>query len=77
MNFCIKVTSKYLEKMESEGLIIGGVNKKLNLVETIELKNHPWYIGVQFHPELKSRLMNVHPLFDSFIKSVSKYYNDL
>ncbi len=69
--------NKYLEKMENEGLIIGGVNKKLDLVETIELKNHPWYVGVQFHPELKSRLMNVHPLFDSFIKSVSKYYNDL
>jgi len=69
--------NKYLEKMESKGLIIGGVNKKLDLVETIELKNHPWYVGVQFHPELKSRLMNVHPLFDSFIKSVSKYYNDL
>ena len=69
--------NKYLEEMESKGLIIGGVNKKLDLVETIELKNHPWYVGVQFHPELKSRLMNVHPLFDSFIKSVSKYYNDL
>ena len=68
--------NKYLKVMESKGLIVGGVNKKLNLVETIELKDHPWFIGVQFHPELKSRLMNAHPLFDSFIKSAIKYYSD-
>ena len=67
--------NKYLKKMENKGLIIGGVNKKLNLVETIEIKDHPWFIGVQFHPELKSRLMSAHPLFDSFIKSVIDYYN--
>ena len=68
--------NKYLKKMENKGLIIGGVNKKLNLVETIEIKDHPWFIGVQFHPELKSRLMSAHPLFDSFIKSVIDYYNE-
>ena len=68
--------NKYLKKMEGKGLIVGGINKKLNLVETVELKNHPWFVGVQFHPELKSRLMNAHPLFDSFIKSAMKYYSD-
>ena len=68
--------NKYLKKMKERGLIIGGINKKLNLVETIELKDHPWFVGVQFHPELKSRLMNVHPLFDSFIKSASQYHID-
>ena len=68
--------NKYLKVMESKGLIVGGINKKLNLVETIELKDHPWFIGVQFHPELKSRLMNAHPLFDSFIKSVIKHKNE-
>jgi CTP synthase len=61
--------------MQDKGLIIGGVNKKLNLVETIELKDHPWFIGVQFHPELKSRVMKAHPLFNSFIESAIKYSN--
>ena len=69
--------NKYLKQMQNKDLIIGGVNKKLNLVETIELKNHPWFIGVQFHPELKSRVMKTHPLFNSFIKSAIKYSNAL
>ena len=42
-------------------------NINLNLVEMIELKNHPWFVAVQFHPELKSRIVNVHPLFRDFI----------
>ncbi len=65
--------NNYLDKIDSEGLIVSGVNKKLNLVEMVEVKGHPWFVGVQFHPELKSRLMDTHPLFDNFIKSCIKH----
>ena len=53
--------------MEENGLVISGENLELNLVEMIEVKNHPWFVGVQFHPELKSRIVKVHPLFRDFI----------
>jgi len=65
--------NKYMNIMEDMGLVISGVNQKLNLVETIEIKSHPWFVGVQFHPELKSRVMKAHPLFNGFIKSAIKY----
>ena len=67
--------NNYMNIMEDNGLVISGVNQKLNLVETIEVKDHPWFVGVQFHPELKSRVMRVHPLFNGFIKSAIKYSN--
>ena len=56
--------------MEDNGLVISVENLELNLVEMIEVKNHPWFVGVQFHPELKSRIVNVHPLFRDFIAAV-------
>ena len=62
-----EVNNRYRKKMEQLGLIVSGENIDLNLVEMIELKNHPWFVGVQFHPELKSRIVNVHPLFRDFI----------
>ena len=65
----------YLKEMELNGLNVGGINKKLNLVEAIEIDGHPWFVGVQFHPELKSRLMRAHPLFDSFIQAARDYKN--
>ena len=46
-----------------------GVNPDSNLVEIVELKDHPWFLGVQFHPELKSTVENPHPLFVSFVKA--------
>ena len=64
-----EVNNKFRKQLEKNGLIISGVNKDLDLVEIIELKNHPWFVGVQFHPELKSRVLNPHPLFKSFIAS--------
>ena len=67
--------NKYMDEMLNEGLIISGINEKLNLVEIIEIEDHPWFVGVQFHPELKSRVMRTHPLFDHFIKSAIKYCN--
>ena len=68
-----EVNDKFIKKLTSDGLIVSGKNKKLNLVEVIEVKNHPWFVGVQFHPELKSRIVKVHPLFKDFIASAIKY----
>ena len=49
-----------------------GINPTNNLVEIIELSNHPWFIGVQFHPEYKSTVINPHPLFVNFIAATTK-----
>ena len=67
-----EVNNKYVSKMEKNGLIFSGMNKKLGVVEIIELKNHPWFIGCQFHPELKSRVDKAHPLFREFVKASFK-----
>ena len=61
--------SDFLNQIKSKGLIPSGINKETNLVEIIELQNHPWFIGVQFHPEYKSTVYKPHPLFVSFIKA--------
>jgi len=65
--------NKYREQFKKSGLSISGINKKLDLVEIIENKNHNWFVGVQFHPELKSRIVQVHPLFKDFIAAAIKY----
>jgi len=67
-----EINNKYKEILEKKGLKIVGINPKLNLAEIIELDNHPWFIGTQFHPEFKSRLENPHPLFVNFIKAAIK-----
>ncbi|MCO6487166.1 MAG: CTP synthase [Phaeodactylibacter sp.] len=59
----------YLEAMEKAGLIPSGINPESGLVEIVELKDHPWFIGVQFHPELKSTVETPHPLFVAFVKA--------
>ena len=64
-----EVNNKYVKQMRSKGLIFSGMNKDLGVVETIELDNHPWFVGCQFHPELKSRLDKAHPLFYGFVKA--------
>ncbi|MDB4859626.1 CTP synthase [Candidatus Marinimicrobia bacterium] len=64
-----EVNNKFRKQLEKNGLVVSGINKDLDLVEIIELKDHPWFVGVQFHPELKSRVLNPHPLFRSFIAS--------
>ncbi len=61
--------NEYKEKMEQAGLIATGINPESNLVEIVELRDHPWFVGVQFHPELKSTVENPHPLFVEFIKA--------
>lgn len=67
--------NNYLEDFKEHGFIPSGVNDEKNLVEIIELKNHPWFIGVQFHPELKSRVEKPHPLFSSFILAALDHRN--
>ena len=59
----------YLEQFEKEGMVSVGTNPDTNLVEIIELPKHPWFVGVQFHPEYKSTVVNPHPLFVNFIKA--------
>ncbi|MDF3077660.1 MAG: synthase [Sphingobacteriaceae bacterium] len=59
--------NKYLEEFEKAGLVASGINPDNNLVEIIELKNHPFFVGGQFHPELKSTVANPHPLFVNFV----------
>ena len=61
--------SRYLAEIENAGLKATGINPENNLVEVIELENHPWFVGVQFHPELKSTVANPHPLFVKFVEA--------
>jgi CTP synthase len=61
--------NKFLNNFEEAGMIPSGINPDNNLVEIIELKNHPWFVGVQFHPEYKSTVENPHPLFVRFIRA--------
>jgi len=68
-----EVNNRFRKKLEKNGLIISGYNLELNLVEIIELKDHPWFVGCQFHPELKSRVLKAHPLFRGFIGASVKY----
>ena len=64
-----EVNNKLKDKFEKKGLIFSGMSPDNRLPEIIELRNHPWFIGVQFHPEFKSRPLSPHPLFCSFIKA--------
>ena len=61
--------NQYLEKLETAGMIFSGVCPDNKLIEIVELKDHPWFLGCQFHPEFQSRPMKSHPLFRSFIKA--------
>lgn len=64
--------NKYLHQIEEAGLKAVGVNPDSELVEVVELKDHPWFLGVQYHPELKSTVMNPHPLFVGFVGAALK-----
>jgi CTP synthase len=64
--------NKYKKALESAGLIASGVNPDTGLVEIIELKNHPFFLGVQYHPEYKSTVANPHPIFVSFVGAMVK-----
>lgn len=64
--------NKYRAELEKHGMVISATSKDGYLVEALELKGHPFFVGVQFHPELKSRPMRPHPLYLSFLKAVSR-----
>jgi len=70
-----EVNNRYRDRLVKNGLKISGINEELNLIEIIELPDHPWYVAGQFHPELKSRVSKAHPLFREFIKAAVKHLN--
>jgi len=64
-----EVNSEYMPVLEEHGLVFSGMSPDGVLPETIEYADHPWFVGVQYHPELKSRPLEPHPLFASFIEA--------
>jgi len=71
-----EVNNKYREKLMQNGMLISGIAPDDSLVEMIELKDHPWFVACQFHPELKSRAMRAHPLFREFVKASLGYHDN-
>lgn len=67
-----EVNNKYVQSLEEKGLTISGKNSELDLVEVVELKDHPWFIAVQYHPEFKSKPGAPHPLFHRFVEAAYK-----
>ena len=65
--------SDYLEQIEAKGMKATGINPETGLVEIVEIPTHPWFVGVQYHPEYKSTVANPHPLFVAFVKAALKY----
>ena len=65
----------FKERLEEAGLIMSGASPDGQLVEIVEIDNHPWFLGCQFHPEFKSCPMNPHPLFVSFIEAALAHKN--
>jgi len=65
--------NKYQEQLEKAGMLSTGINPETKLVEVIELADHPWFVGVQYHPEYKSTVASPHPLFVSFVKAALEY----
>jgi len=65
--------NEYLSKFETAGMKATGINPETGLVEIVEIPNHPWFVGVQFHPEYKSTVINPHPVFVGFVKAAVEY----
>jgi CTP synthase len=72
----LEVNNDFIPKLKEAGMTISGVNDKLNLVEVIELENHPFFIACQYHPEFKSRPFNPHPLFKTFVEAAFKHMGE-
>jgi len=64
-----EVNNELRQKLIDSGLTVSGINPERNLVEIIEIESHPWFVGVQFHPELRSTVYDPHPLFTEFVKA--------
>jgi len=67
-----EVNNAYVSRLQKAGVVISGLNPRRNLVEIIELKDHPWFLAVQFHPEFQSKPNRAHPLFAAFIAACMK-----
>jgi CTP synthase len=65
--------NNFLERYKNAGMIPTGINPETNLVEIVEIEKHPWFVGVQFHPEYKSTVLKPHPLFKGFVKAMFEY----
>jgi len=65
--------NEFLEKYKNAGMVPSGINPDTNLVEIMEISNHPWFVGVQFHPEYKSTVLSPHPIFRGFVKAMVEY----
>lgn len=68
-----EVNNAFVDKLKNCGLVVAGICPQNDLIEIIEVKDHTWFVGVQFHPELKSRALNPHPLFREFVKAAFMY----
>jgi CTP synthase len=66
--------NSYLNNFKNKGMIATGKNPETNLVEVVEIPKHPWFVGVQYHPEYKSTVLNPHPLFIDFVKASLEHY---
>jgi CTP synthase len=70
-----EVNNAYREQLEAKGMMISGTSPDNELVEMIEVADHPWFVGTQAHPEFKSRVAKTHPLFREFVASALRYKN--
>jgi CTP synthase len=68
-----EVNNRFRKKLTDGGMVLSGLSPDNSLVEIIELQNHPWFVAGQFHPELKSRAINPHPLFRDFVKAAKEH----
>ncbi|NOY60841.1 MAG: CTP synthase [Calditrichaeota bacterium] len=68
-----EVNNQFIDTLQKHGMKIAGTNPDNGLVEVIELEDHPWFVGVQFHPELKSRALDAHPLFRDLVQAAIEY----
>ncbi len=72
----LEFNNKYKSIFEKSGMMFSGINPESGLTEIVEINAHPWFVGVQFHPEFQSRPLEPHPLFDNFVKAVIKHKVD-
>ena len=72
----LELNNSLREKLVESGLKVAGINPERNLVEIVEIESHPWFVGVQFHPELKSSVSTPHPLFVDFVKASLNQYHE-
>jgi CTP synthase len=72
-----ELNNAYRDMLTEHGLVLSGISPDGRLVEIVEVPDHPWFVGVQFHPELKSRLVSPHPLFRDFVRAAVAYHDAL